>query len=332
MFQRSTTVWLVLMAAAVSARSVPVRGDQIDDEYLRRSRALVTSDVRGHLELAKWCKKNTRWNFVADECNLILRVEPGNAQATLLRDIARSYLKKDQRNAQSPGGVPRAGGGGGGALPRLLTDAEVQRIRRAELRRSGVEHARVKIDRKALQDFFGAMEKEGRLPYEKKDFFRLSPIEKARAMFRYGGEEFSGKVNVTTDPERMRIFGRDVMPTIAARCATVECHGGSGPSAFQMFGGRGVRGNALYTNFYVLHELKVGDLALINRNNIDESLILTYGLPPRPGESNLNHPIPIRAVFRDTDDRKYQAVYEWLRSLTIDRPDYGIDLSAAATP
>ncbi len=331
MFRRLTVTRVIVIAAMLAMGAVSARADQVEDEYLRRSRALTNSDVRGHLDLAKWCKEKERWSLVADQCNLILRMEPGNAQAKLLRDIARSYLEKDQRGDRPPGADPGSPAGGG-KLPRLLTDAEVQRIRRAELHVSGPERARVKVGRQAMLDFLDAMETAGNFPYGKKDFFRLSPIEKARLMLRYGGDAFAEKIEVATDPDRIRGFERDVTPIVAGGCASVECHGGGGPGKFQIYGGRRLRGNTLYTNFFFLHEYKVGEHSVIDRNNVRESLLLTYGLPPSPGDSKLNHPTTIRPVFADTDDRAYRAVHDWLATLTIERPDYGIDPKVAPAP
>ena len=85
----------------------------------------------------------------------------------------------------------------------------------------------------------------------------------------------------------------------------------------------------VYANFLVTHEFEVGDRRLVNRNSPDRSLILTYGLPPGTGDgaAPFNHPTDIPAVFEGEGDADYNTVLEWLRSLDLSRPEYGIDLS-----
>ena len=38
------------------------------------------------------------------------------------------------------------------------------------------------------------------------------------------------------------------------------------------------------------------------------------------------HPVEIQPLFRGTNDPKYQAVRDWLESLSALEPDYGISL------
>ncbi len=338
-FQMGMRTWLglllLLLLAAVSMRLAPVTADPVDDEYAQRLKGLAADDVRGHLALAQWCREQSRWELVARVCHKVKRLEPSNRKAKLLLELARTHLNKQQTGSgTTAGGAGKSGGGraSGGKLPRVLTDAEVQRIRRAELYPDDRERARIRIDRGAQQEFFESMSGNARFPYDRRTFFALPPAEKAEIMLRLGEPKYAEKITVTTDPERMRVFVRKVMPVLAVGCATVECHGGASESRLQLYGGRTLKTNVAYANFLTLHEYQVDKHRLIDRNSPEQSLILAFGLPPRSSADGLNHPVPIEPVYKDREDRGYQTVYEWLSSLSLKPPEYGVDPSAAAKP
>lgn len=315
---------LWLMPSAVS-------GDEIDEEYAARVRKLQPSDVAGHLTLAKWCRENDKWRHVARECRHILKQQPNHRQARLLLELAQVQLGKP--DGQPVARPPRASGPRTardcGDAPRPLTDDEIQVIRRAELRLDRRERVTVKIDRAALKDFVEWSAGRSDLPDDGKTFYRRNRVEQAQLMLRSDRERFADAITIRTDPGRMRDFQREVMPILLAGCATSDCHGGGGAGCFRLSGGRSLGANLVYSNYLVMHELEVGERRLVNRNSPDRSLILSYGLPPRAGDDAkpLNHPTDISAVFKNEGDADYQTVLEWLQSLDLRQPDYGIDLS-----
>ncbi|MEE9293925.1 MAG: hypothetical protein V3W34_03025 [Phycisphaerae bacterium] len=321
---------VVLFAAVSVVVSSSVFADQIDDEYLRREQALGADDVAGHYKLAEWCRGHKRWDLVARQCRTVIRLDQRHQRAKTLLEMARAHLKVEHR---SQGGDNPKPGSAAGKRPRVLTDAEVQKIRRAELDQDGPERARVKIDRRVAKAFLEAMQSNVDFPYDRRTFNRMRPIEKAMVILEYGGDRHVEGVTVNTNPNRMRVFKDEVMSLVAAGCATAECHGGSGPGTFHLYGGRSLRDNVVYTNFLVLHEYERDHERLINRKSPERSLLLTYGLPPTGGNDSLNHPTPIDVVYqKGTQDRNYQTVFEWLQSLDLEYPDYGIDLKTAPKP
>ncbi len=321
---------MVFVATLVlTASFAPVLlADDIDDEYLRRSRALSADDVKGHLTLAKWCRANERWNLVADECNAVLLVDSNNQIAALLLDQARKMLNHSIRGETPPkGSVPVASG----KIPRIVNDDEIQRIRRAELFKTGKERARIRVDQRQAREFIQSMSRNRGFPVTENEFHRLPQLEKARLILQHGRDRYADAVRISTDPDRVRVFDREVMSTIASGCATVECHGGAGPSKFQIYGGRSIRGAKMYTNFLILQQYEVGPQRLIDRLTPADSLVLTYGLPPQPGREALNHPTKIDPIFLNTKDRKYQKILDWIKMLDFDTPDYDVQLDAPPT-
>lgn len=309
---------------------LPVSADEIDEEYATQARKLQPADVAGHLTLAKWCREKGKWHHVARECRHILRHQPNHRQAKLLLELAQVQLGKDaQPMGRQPGPSKARAARDCGAAPRPLTDDEVQVIRRAELRLDRRERVTVKIDRTALKEFVDwAIGRPG-FPDDSKTFYRRNRVEQAQLMLRRARERFGDAITIRSDPERLRHFGREVMPIVLAGCATSDCHGGGGAGCFRLTGGRSLGTNVAYANFLVMHEFEVDNRRLVNRNSPERSLILSYGLPRRAGDDAkpFNHPIEIPAVFETEGDADYITLLEWLRSLDLKRPDYGIDLS-----
>ena len=80
-----------------------------------------------------------------------------------------------------------------------------------------------------------------------------------------------------------------------------------------------------------MHEFAEGKERLINRDLPDMSTLLRYGLPPVPqdelGPANpSNHPVEIDPPFAGRKDRDYRAILDWIETLSIPAPDYGISL------
>lgn len=311
----TTTLWLGVALAAA---------DAIDDEYGQRAKALRADDIDGHLDLARWCREKRRWQLMADQCRLVLRLRTDHAEGGLLLELARANMDKSPAK-RTPGRKTRPIAGGD--LP-LLDDEQVQRIRRVELHLDGRERVNLKIERSALDEFVEWAAKRGGPLFDRRAFLRQSRREQALEILERGREEFGERITVLGDPERLRAFEREILPVVLPGCATSECHGGNRGGEFRIHGGRSLRTHAVYANFFLMHEYERDDRRLIDRNQPKRSLLLVYGLPADPEAKRLEHPTPIRRVFRDEDDDRYRTVLDWLRSLDIQRPDYGIDLSA----
>ena len=315
----------VLLAVLVCLPSVLTAGD-VEDEYLQRFKALDVKDVSGHFELAKWCREQENWQLVAQQCRHVLRLEPNHQQARLLLEVAQRRLGGDPRS-------PSRGPGSGGPL-RPLTDAEVQRIRRMELDPDQDERIILRIDRKTLRAFYEVAHKEGYVDCDRRTFFRLPRLEQAWLILRHAPDRFGNAVTIKSDPQRMRTFVREVQPIVLRGCAAADCHGGAAAAGdFQLLGGRSLGPNESYANFLRMHEHQVGTERVINRDQPGQSLLLTYALPPHQvAEQTRRHPTEIMPIFQSSTDQDYQTVLDWLTSLSITRPDYGIKLKAGGQP
>ncbi len=296
--------------------------DAVQDEYARRSKALSPTDAAGHFALAKWCRTQEQWQWVADECRIVLNLTPNHEPAKLLLDIARTKLRKKRKHDVQAGGRR----GRRNAVIRTLSEHEIQRIRRAELYPDDREKARVRIDNAALRSFQQSASRDGSIDLDRAQFFRLPRLEQAQLILKHAPKQFGEKVMVQTDPTRMRTFLRKVQPIVIRGCGTADCHGGASGGSFRLLTANMLAVNVGYANYLMLHQTAVGKGYLIDRDQPERSLLLTYGLPASQVKNAAAvHPIPIRPTFRDRNDRDYNLVLDWLSSLAIERPDYGVN-------
>jgi len=321
---------LLLVLATVCV----VLAADVDKDYASQAKALAPDDIQGHLKLAEWCKERQQWALVCDQCAQILRQNPNHEQAKLLLELAKAELARKQPapTASRPAGAPRAA-----ELPRVITDKEVQILRRKELSKPDVpERVTVKISKDVIERF--AQERFGANRQGRTQFMRLSPAAKAQVMLASSlADRFAAEIEITSDPLFFAEFEKQVLPVVTKGCATAQCHGGPEARGFRLFTGRKLTTNEVYTNYLILNDYKKdpqGKLRLLNRDTRSHSLILRYGLRGAPtGElAPAPHPVAIEPMYRGVRDPRYLQVYAWINSLRLLYPDYGIDIRSASKP
>lgn len=231
-----------------------------------------------------------------------------------------------------------AGGAGPGAAelppPPPLSDADIQRLRLGELRLDGpAEVVRVRFLRKARQRD---------LPLEVLDVLRRRadfrpawedvltrglPHEKLQLIIRLTGTEHAERIAVDSDPAVFDAFRRRVLPLVNRGCARSGCHGGKGAREFRFPVGSSSSDTYAYTAFVLLDQMQTAYGPLVNRANPEESVLLTYMLPPETtdrGHPPVGRGPAFKPVVRGRDDRLYAAVLDWIDQLAVPRPDYGL--------
>jgi hypothetical protein len=132
-------------------------------------------------------------------------------------------------------------------------------------------------------------------------------------------------IHVAQDPKFMTDFRSRIWPIIEKNCATANCHGGPEPAGglrFFVFPGQSVRRD--YTNFLIVSGWKNGRSRLLERQNIQSSLILQYGLNRKVSKKWHPGP-PITPVFTSIRAANYRRVRDWMASLVKPlAPDYHI--------
>jgi len=336
----------LLMAGMPLVRAAGV--DDVGAEYERRLAQLQRDDIAGQLELAHWCRDQQAWELVRKQCTLILKQEGEHAQAKLLLELAMRHLRKVD-GGRKRGGTPASDDSTQefGRLGRIVSDAEIRRIRWMEMMDEEPRPLSIAFKNKVIQRFLDAM--EGNSEYtsreKRRDFMLLKPTEKLQRIRKETEDRFYEDIVIKTDPKRMADFERHVLPPVLAGCATSKCHGNPETSRFVLYTDRIMSKNQVYTNYLIMHGFSAGGRRLINRDLPEQSLLLTYGFRELPAilgnlDRTFKHPpvgeqknTEIRAIFRGGKDPRFRAIRDWLKSLSALEPDYGISLEpSGSTP
>lgn len=332
---RHACVLMVLLAAtAITALAITV---DVNEEYNRRVRNLAPDDIAGHLDLALWCKDQKAWSLLRDECTHILRQQPDHAQADLLLQLAKAKLR--QRTGEEPAGeTTDVESSEPMSFVRVITNDEVQKLRRAELSRTNPERVTVKFTNDVLDRF--AAEAFGPNREAKAEFMRSTPARKAQIILSASPEiaaRFASDIVILSDPWLFREFEKGVLPIVTEGCASAQCHGGPDAKGFRLITGRRLTTNKIYTNYLILHAYE-GDpphlMRLINRAARGYSLILFWGQesPVYNEVSPPPHPVEIPPIFKSTRDPKYLRTLRWVEALATVAPDYDIDIRPTKEP
>lgn len=322
----AAVVTVLLGVAAMVVAGAP--DDDLARQYNEKFNKLARDDLSGHYQLALWCKDKGAYKLLLRQANYILGRDKDHAPAKLLRELAKRELDAAGGGDDAPPG--QKGRQSQRELGRILTDEEIQSIRRHELYRDHSERVSVKFNNDVLRRFFAEMEGTADFDYSRKEFFKLRHAKKAQLIMDYAPDTFGKDLEIRSDPARMGTFRRQVLPFVIDNCATAACHGTKGKAEWRIYNDKIQSTPLVYTNYLLLHNLDVGNERLINRDLPDRSLLLQFGLPPAAGE--IQHPVEIQPAFGGKNDRRYRQVSDWLESLNPQAPDYGITLEPAVKP
>ena len=121
---------------------------------------------------------------------------------------------------------------------------------------------------------------------------------------------------------------------IVRSCARSGCHGAAG-RGFAFPKGSKQSEPFAYTSFFLLDSMNTEHGRMINRNDPHSSALLGFMLPQ--AESEQPHPEVKRGgprfapVFRRRSERNFTAVLDWISSLALPRPEYGLKYKLPAT-
>lgn len=321
------------------------------EDFRTRMNKLDPKDVPGRIALAREAFEKRQYDLSRQALEDALVIDPGNADAARLLETVQSQIRLERQKVEastaSPEGgvsnVPRSPVGGQAAIDRrLLTPTDIAAIRRKELQASDTG-VRIRFDGDVKRRYVDNQKRESFA-----DFNARTPIEQAMEILDSGDETLKNKVHVTSDPQSMLVFRRQIQPLVLQNCATSACHGGPSGGGLILFTPAD-SDVVTYTNFYILQSFAMkpqgtasdnggkifGDSQkrLIDRGHGEASLLVNFGLPtsmsqyPHPPVSNKT----IAPIFRNKDDARYKMVVNWMDSQLLQiAPDYGIHYTPPA--
>ena len=303
------------------------------EEFRKRQAALTSGDVSGHYSLADWAYKQGLLEDARAELKIVLSLQSGHENAKLLLSLVEKDLQSQQKEPAGPRhsthSTPSARSDRLGELmAQMMSMDDVQRIRRAELRRG--DRVTVEFRNDVLRRFVEAQTAAGRFkdPADARAFYSQPPADQVAQIVEEmpAATEILDDIIVKSDPRFMSMFKRNVWPIVSARCASPECHGRPrGAGGLKLYAVPVQDDRVYYTNFYILDAYESGHNRLIDRNAPARSLLLHYGLPP--DESRKAHP-NVRGLNL-LNEVQYQAILEWISNVLANpRPTYGLTYRA----
>ena len=260
-----------------------------------------------------------------------LRLDPASVEANLLKRVLASYIDGSTPSVAATGAAPASG------KPGLLNASQISLIRIAEMSRNE-PNMKGKIERPVLQEFWDEVYTKDPLGDKSQralnEFLNPANFAGQLRVFKDSNQQkFLERVSVTTDPAILAAFRTSAHPYLLTNCATSECHGGEKGGNFRLVtsSGGAATTEQIYTNFYIMSMYAGKDGKMFDRDSPEKSLIMQYSLPW--SSAAIKHPkVDIRKI-PNMQDNRYRGMYDWIRSLTIPRPNYGItfELPGAAT-
>ena len=250
-----------------------------------------------------------------------LQLDPTNTYAIMMRGVLQRYLAGGGA-ANTPTGIVAVGG----KIP-LLTAQQISLIRLAEL---GPADTRVvgRIDPKTLEDFWQNVvlkdDSADKSPGAKNQFINPANFTAQVRRIRDSRDmKYLEQITLTTDPATFVAYRNNVQTFVLQNCATAECHGGDkAPGGNFRLVNPATTVEQQYTNFYVLSMYGNADGKMVDRANPDKSLVVQYGLPW--ATAALKHPKVEARKLTGLTDPRIRTMMEWINSLGISRPNYGI--------
>ena len=337
---RALITTALLLGAGIPLASLAADA-AIEQAYQRQFQDLAPDDVAGHVTLAEWCRDQQAWDLLTKQCSHVLNLDPNHARAKLLLKLARSRLGASGGSGPSAGAA--AAGGSSAPTPagkvRLLTDEQVQTLRRKELKLDRAERITVKFKNDVLERFWADWSvRQGLGRRDQTTYNKMHPAQKAQLILgkvkeyeRAATEErpfndiFSEDIEITNDPMIFKEYKTGVWPIMQKGCATSKCHGGPNAAGFSLYNERVMTDNMHYTNYLILHEYDSNGRRLVNRDHPQQSLLLLYGQPVG-GDRSTAHPVDISVLYRTPRDPKYRTILNWVGALDLPAPDYGFSL------
>lgn len=307
------------------------------EEYKLKLSKLDPKDVSGRIALARDAFDHREYALARNTVEEALTIDPNSREATDMLGLIQTQIRLERSRQEAPATAPAQSkptvvSGQAAIDRRLLTSADIEAIRRAELQPSDTS-VRIRFESNDVKKRFADSQNVGYA-----EFTALQPVQQALLILDRGDDSMREKIHIMNDPQSITEYRRQIQPLVIQNCATSGCHGGP-PGAGLVLLTNAENDPVTYTNFYILQSYKkriesnaTGIFAgnfkrMIMRGQGEQSLLANYGLPANIGE--YDHPPvngkPITPIFRNKADSRYLMVVDWMNnSLKNLEPVYGI--------
>lgn len=210
--------------------------------------------------------------------------------------------------------------------PTLLTDEQINLIKIYEVRLDS--QPRITIEQEVLEEFLREFAADERIPKGKaaqREFLRAEGYQQLGFFFDLRAREYYGKATMRGEPEAMRTWHRTGHRDYIQEYFRPLFGVGQVEELYLFDRGRD-QDRVSYTNFYILTQISLGGVPMIDRDKPEESLILQWGLPradakfPAPDVPNW------QPHFRNVEDPRFVRMVEMIKTFIVANrnSDYGI--------
>jgi len=292
---------------------------ELEAQFRKKQRDVKTEEddrTAEYLPLLDWGMDRHLYEAVEKLADKLVRRNPANPAEQAIR--AKVWAKEKLKLLKSRKGLRGDGF--------ELTDEDVQKIKFALVPTDEpIKNLRVAFKQKVRKRFVDEMLAQGIFTKESaREFRRSRPPEQLRVMKEHSRDKFQEDVLIRNDPPAIVGFRRFVGPVLKRSCNTRACHGGDVSRLRLKSPMRTAR--QVYTNFIVLEKFPARAGWCMDHVNPEDSLIATYALPRDLVRTGQSHPTEIPPVFKSTEDKGYRDLMNYLKSLPVQTPDYGINL------
>jgi len=291
------------------------------DEYQRRLTQIDQSDPNALADLGEWAIGKNLSDLARENFEKALEIDPDHQKAQLLlRQV--ELLEKSIPGAEPPAGAEESAEEQAQiSADWLIGPDDINRIRLEEL--APRDNVRMEFRGDVLERFVQMMRDQAEFrenPRFDRIFYRWPAVQKVMYMLPHierTNPSMKDDIRVLGDPRTLAEFRRRVWPVISAGCASAGCHGGAEPAGgLKLFNVRRWGENVDYTNFVILDglEVKGENPRLLDRANVEDSLLLQYGLPA--DQAKFRHPTPLlRPMYTSRNAPGYRLIRNWISSL-----------------
>ena len=315
-----------------SGMEVQIADDQVSkvekivtpvDEFAQRWEKVDKKNASDLVALASWADEKGLLEQAAKTLNTALKVDPKNERAKLLLKVVEAKIeaKKDEGNdtqGNGNGEDEQVTVDGQRLDPKWLVDMEdIYRIRLEEIRPD--ERVTVKYENDVLDRFIRMMEgieefKQPRFdqtfrgwPRSKQLHFILDKIDRDNDVIK-------NDIHIVVDPKFMVEFRNYIYPVVRQFLDSPKVRANRndvGGLRLLTVGGRNTRVD--YTNYLILYGFKYKGQRMIDRDVVEDSLILQWGLPR--DIARYPHPIEQPPTFSSTKSPQYRRIEKWIQQL-----------------
>lgn len=305
----------------------------VEERYRKIRASMAESDIDGRLLLVDWLRDRRAYALAVEELDSILELEPHHPQAKLLKTWLEQHLKLAQSQPKVTTKAKTNTRVQKNSVP-LLTEEQVNLIRVYEI--DLTNPPRLIVEDSTIQELIArSPELFPTDEQQRKAIFNWSDIDRLRLLFRHKARDLYPQVKVLEDPASFRKLKKQIAGRsgwLINGCASMRCHGGSDAGRFQLSGQNPNSPETLYTNFLILERFALADgTPLISHSDPERSPLMHMGLVrsrslyPHPEVDAQAVGRDWRAIFRTTKSTNFKRTADWIRSLYMPRPDYGIE-------